>query len=234
LFPDFPLGASYVTIDGSGNLDWVATPAVVNSFETINCSAGTDPVADSATDTLNLTAGTGITVTGDSATDTATVACTVTGNATHTGDVTGATALTITQNAPIARAYSSAGQLNLVNNTWTIITLDTESYDPSAKFAANRFTPTVAGYYMVSATITLTNVITDKNYNGALYFNGAGAAYFSTNPGFAALTSLSMNNIMYFDTDDYVELYIRSISGGNTVDVNGGTGDTFMCCYRLY
>jgi hypothetical protein len=172
-----------------------------------------------------------LTMTSGGAVDHATIP---TSNATHTGDVTGATALTITQNAPIARAYSSAGQLNLVNNTWTIITLDTENYDPSTKFAANRFTPTVAGYYMVSATITLTNVITDKNYNGALYFNGAGAAYFSTNPGFAALTSLSLNNIMYFDNDDYVELYIRSISGGNTVDVNGGTGDTFMCCYRLY
>jgi len=46
------------------------------AFKTINCSSGTDPVADSATDTLNVTGGTGITVTGDSGTDTVTIAST--------------------------------------------------------------------------------------------------------------------------------------------------------------
>lgn len=48
-----------------------------NLFETINASSGTNPVADSTTDTLNVTGGTGITVTGDSATDTITIATTV-------------------------------------------------------------------------------------------------------------------------------------------------------------
>lgn len=47
-----------------------------NLFETINASSGTDPVADATTDTLNMAAGTGITVTGDSSTDTITIATT--------------------------------------------------------------------------------------------------------------------------------------------------------------
>lgn len=41
-----------------------------NSFETINAPSGTDPVASTATDTLNLTAAGGITITGNSGTDT--------------------------------------------------------------------------------------------------------------------------------------------------------------------
>lgn len=41
-----------------------------NSFETINAPAGTDPVADSATDTLNITCAGGLTCTGTAATDT--------------------------------------------------------------------------------------------------------------------------------------------------------------------
>lgn len=45
-------------------------------FKTIDTSTGTDPVADTTTDTLTLTAGTGITVTGDSSTDTVTIAAT--------------------------------------------------------------------------------------------------------------------------------------------------------------
>ncbi|MFH1280019.1 MAG: hypothetical protein ABII08_00220, partial [Candidatus Beckwithbacteria bacterium] len=50
-------------------------------FKTINASSGTDPVADTTTDTLNLTAGSNVTITGDSATDTITIAST---NTTYT------------------------------------------------------------------------------------------------------------------------------------------------------
>lgn len=41
-----------------------------NSFETMNAPAGTDPVAGSPTDTLNLTASGGLTITGNSGTKT--------------------------------------------------------------------------------------------------------------------------------------------------------------------
>ena len=51
--------------------DYSSSTSAANSFETINCPAGTDPVADSATDTLNLTsAGGTVTITGTAATDT--------------------------------------------------------------------------------------------------------------------------------------------------------------------
>ena len=46
-----------------------------NSFETISTSGGTSPVADSATDTLILTGTAPITVTGDAAADSVTIAC---------------------------------------------------------------------------------------------------------------------------------------------------------------
>lgn len=59
-----------------GNLPSPFTPSSggggsANSFETINAPAGTDPVADSSTDTLNLTSSdSSVTITGDSTTDT--------------------------------------------------------------------------------------------------------------------------------------------------------------------
>lgn len=46
--------------------------AASNSFETIHPSSGTDPVADSSTDTLNMSGTAPVTVTGDSTTDTVT------------------------------------------------------------------------------------------------------------------------------------------------------------------
>ena len=59
-------------VDGTATWDCDSdlTGGTINSFETIDAPAGTDPVADSATDTLAYTVGTGITITGDSATDT--------------------------------------------------------------------------------------------------------------------------------------------------------------------
>ncbi len=53
-----------------GDGTWAAAGGSTNAFETHNVLAGTDPVADSTTDTLNWTVGTGVTLTGTAATDT--------------------------------------------------------------------------------------------------------------------------------------------------------------------
>jgi len=60
------------SIDGS-YVELGAAGTVSLAFKTIDCESGSDPVADTATDTLILTGGSGaITVTGDSSTDTVT------------------------------------------------------------------------------------------------------------------------------------------------------------------
>jgi hypothetical protein len=51
-----------------------------NSFETMNASSGSDPVADSSTDTLDVTGTAPIVVTGDSSTDTLTISITLNHN----------------------------------------------------------------------------------------------------------------------------------------------------------
>ena len=71
--------------DSDGTIDLVATGgASGNAFTTINCPSGTDPVADSSTDTLNLVAGTGITISGNSTTDTITITNTASSTDTNT------------------------------------------------------------------------------------------------------------------------------------------------------
>lgn len=65
---------SNMTITGDATTDTITftsaiTGSSANSFETMATTSGTSPVADSATDTLNLTAGDGVTVTGNSGTD---------------------------------------------------------------------------------------------------------------------------------------------------------------------
>lgn len=57
-------------LDGVASVVGSGSGSSSNSFETINAPAGTDPVADSATDTLNVTCAGGLTCTGTAATDT--------------------------------------------------------------------------------------------------------------------------------------------------------------------
>jgi hypothetical protein len=67
----------YIDITAAGasvGTNLVGGGSASNSFTTISTPSGTSPVADSSTDTLTLTAGTGITITGDSAADTIEIA----------------------------------------------------------------------------------------------------------------------------------------------------------------
>ncbi|MDO8335503.1 MAG: hypothetical protein Q7T74_01820, partial [Candidatus Saccharibacteria bacterium] len=65
------LSGDGTTVDLSAYLDNTDNQ---NLFLTINADNGTDPVADGITDTLNLISGSGVTITGDSTTDSVTIA----------------------------------------------------------------------------------------------------------------------------------------------------------------
>jgi hypothetical protein len=69
----------YIDITGGGNgvgTNLVGGGSASDSFRTISTPSGTSPVADSSTDTLNLVAGSNITITGDSSSDSITFAAT--------------------------------------------------------------------------------------------------------------------------------------------------------------
>ena len=72
VLPDSDGTAGYaLKTDGSGNLSWGLAGG--NAFETIAVSGQSDIVASSSTDTLTITAGTGITLTTNAGTDTLTI-----------------------------------------------------------------------------------------------------------------------------------------------------------------
>jgi hypothetical protein len=94
-----------------------------NLFQTINADNGTDPVADSATDTLNLVSGSGVTITGDSTTDTLTIAATLGTSITSAEIVDGEIVSADIADGTITGTDIAAGTVansNLVNSSLTV------------------------------------------------------------------------------------------------------------------
>jgi len=137
---------------------------------------------------------------------------TATGAITATGGfVVGATA------APAFSAYNSNNQ-SIADSTTTKIQFNTEFFDTNSNFdnATNyRFTPTVAGYYSISAIASLSTLANTGGTNACIYKNGSlyiqGAAVGTAN----MYPTASVSSIIYFNgSTDYVELYVFNGTGG--------------------
>lgn len=138
---------------------------------------------------------------------------------------------------PYARMYVNAAQNNLTDATWTTITLDTDTFDSGTITDTSNYkiTPAVAGYYLVIGQVTFTNVIAEKTYAAQLYVNGSTVKKITYMQNGAATTDVSapVTDVIYFDSDDYVQLRGYVNCGAATVDINTGTEDTNLVLYRL-
>jgi hypothetical protein len=130
-------------------------------------------------------------------------------------------------NGPIFSAYKSGAGQSISNNTSTKITFDTENFDTNNNFASSRFTPTVAGYYVFTNSLSIANFTnTGTNEFGQYLFkNGAGAGSgisYGQNPVPSVLTAAGHN---YFfnqtfgpiyanGSTDYFEIYLEQNTGG--------------------
>jgi len=108
-------------------------------------------------------------------------------------------------------------------STWTKVTLGTETFDTNNNFASSRFTPTVAGYYQISAGMEA-NGLGSGSYTGfAIYKNG------SFNQSLVGLqtgangTIISYNAALLYlnGSTDYIELYVYG--GGGSPNITSGS-----------
>ena len=137
------------------------------------------------------------------------------GNATSTFggnvDVTG----NIITDAPAFSAYGTAKQ-SISHNTLTKIAFNTEAFDTNSNYDTTtyRFTPNVAGYYQVNATIgstpNTTGVVLFAFYkNGSFYHRVNAVPNSNQGPDVGGATLIYMNG-----TTDYIEVYGYQNSGG--------------------
>jgi hypothetical protein len=158
--------------------------------------------------TINGTSGFGGNLTGN-----------VTGNADTATAANSATALS----GPAFRAYAT-GTTTAASGTSTKVTLAAEDFDTASCFASSRFTPNVAGYYLINAAIraeAIAAATAEIWKNGSAYArgsHGSGGGYVS-----------NVSDVVFLNgTTDYVELYVYHGGTGSATIGNFGQQSTFL------
>ena len=123
-------------------------------------------------------------------------------------------------NTPAFFAFMSSNQ-TVPNSTATKIEIDTEVVDSDGKFDVSnyRFTPGVAGYYIIGGYFRYDSATDDAYATIYIYKNGSG--YYKDVEGKFEVLTKHINQVVYLDTDDYVELYAQQYQG-SSITVNGG------------
>jgi hypothetical protein len=117
-------------------------------------------------------------------------------------------------NGPAFRAWQSVQQTGISAGVFTKVTLTSEEFDTANCYANSRFTPTVAGYYQINATLWIVNS-GSTNLNSAfinLWKTGSWYAdgTFYTTGGSYQVNEIgnTISTLIYLNgTTDYVELY---------------------------
>jgi len=120
-------------------------------------------------------------------------------------------------NGPAFRAFRATDQ-SVTTSTWTKAQLTSEDYDTANCFDSTtnyRFTPNVAGYYLISAHIFGGGSSGQACY-AAIYKNGSIAAQTGFGHNLTSVTSLpQVTDIFYMNgTTDYIELYGYVVATG--------------------
>ena len=137
----------------------------------------------------------------------------------------------VSGNMPAFSAYLNSGNQSISATTWTKAALNAKEYDTASAFDNTtnyRFTPQVAGYYLLSA-FSFINGSANPTYTRASIWKN-GSEYKSTflygngnTNGVATITTLVYLN----GSTDYIEMYLY-ISGGSSVYASNGATNTYM------
>ena len=131
------------------------------------------------------------------------------------------------KNAPAFFAFANANQV-ISNNSYTKVEIDTEVVDTDSKFDVSnyRFTPGTVGYYVIGGHARFDSNSTSNDTRIAIYKNGS--SYYQLVKRMENVFSLSINQIVYLDADDYVELYVYHTRGSD-MSINGNSTFDSTC-----
>lgn len=135
-----------------------------------------------------------------------------------------------TSGAPAFSAY--AGATTSIAPTGTKVSFNTEEFDTASCYdtSTSRFTPTVAGYYLIIASVQFYDTSV-TNAALTITHNGSASKIGTYNPASQDYPVAQASAIMYFDgVDDYVEVY-ASHGNGSALNAAASQSNTwFQAC----
>jgi hypothetical protein len=125
-------------------------------------------------------------------------------------------------NGPAFSAYNNSAIQVIPNNTYTKVLFASEDFDTNNNFGASTFSPTVAGYYQINATIHWAS--SPSAATVAVYKNGSLWKILSQIAGsiLSGPTLVACNG-----TTDYIEIYVSQFSGASS-NISGTTLSWFQ------
>ena len=138
--------------------------------------------------------------------------------------------------APAFSAYNSAASQTLTNNTATKLVFNTKYFDTNNNFdnATNyRFTPTVAGYYLITGNFSqyLPGSPSFLSYF-YIYKNGSSYRFITTaGTGGNAVTNVISEVVYLNGSTDYIELYANLNVYSGSSGANGASGGALATAF---
>ncbi len=135
---------------------------------------------------------------------------------------------------PAFRAYLGSSQV-LANNTTTFISMGAEDFDTDNFYNTStyKFTPTVAGYYFINASLQFSNATGNYRFETKLYKNTSVAARGNFwNDGSNAENHATVSTILSANgSSDYFQISGFQNSGGNITITADNAGTFFEAFY---
>jgi len=136
---------------------------------------------------------------------------------------------------PAFRAFLGGAQI-LANNTTTVISMASETFDSDSFYNTStyKFTPTVAGYYFINASLQFSNSTADYRFEAKLYKNTSVAARGNFwNDGSNGENHATVSTILAANgSSDYFQVQGFQASGGN-ITITAGSDKSFFEAFYI-
>jgi hypothetical protein len=123
-------------------------------------------------------------------------------------------------NGPAFNARAATTQ-SISNTTYTKVTLGTEQFDTNNNFASSTFTPTVAGYYLITGSVVIQSAA--AAVTTLIYKNGSSVAEGTALPATGVFSATATTSAVIYcnGSTDYIDLYAYQGSGGSVTIASG-------------
>jgi len=128
-------------------------------------------------------------------------------------------------NTPAFNVFQSSSA-SISNASYTVLSLDGNTYNPDSKFASNKFTPAVSGLYYLEAKIRYNTTSTFSTMQVVIRKNGSALVRGTNNN--TSYSTVTVSALIQSDTDDYFDVEAYQNSGGSLDLINNAESTYFQ------